>query len=122
VEANTALRAVPAAAALHPAEPLVADGVLTAALAAALGPGGVPSPGVAPRAEPGALAGRPPAAPSRPGTAGSRRPSTAGECRALQRCLYRAGASQRGMSGHTKGAKWLSGCLGARRACPDAQR
>ena len=37
VEANTALRAVPHAAALHPAEPLVTDGVLTTALAAALG-------------------------------------------------------------------------------------
>ncbi len=94
MEANTALRAVPAAAALHPAEPLVADGVLTAALAAALGPGGVASRGEKPRAGPGALAGRPPAVPSRPGTAGSRRPCTAGERKALQRCLCRAGASQ----------------------------
>ncbi len=37
IDANTALRAVPHERALHPAEPLVADGVLTTALAAALG-------------------------------------------------------------------------------------
>lgn len=69
VDANTALRAVPHERALHPAEPLVADGVLTTALAAALGR----------CADRKAGAGGADAwAASRPSTAAPRRPSTAG--------------------------------------------
>ena len=107
VEANTALRAVPHAAAQHPAEPLVTDGVLTTALAAALGfhanpelgaravhpvkvaaAGGAPAPAVGVGATHGAEGGkpwaaaaavlRPGSAGARPSTAGSRRPGTAG--------------------------------------------
>lgn len=69
IDANTALRAVPHERALHPAEPLVADGVLTTALAAALGQCANNKDGAG-----GVGAG----ATSRPSTAAPRRPSTAG--------------------------------------------
>ena len=99
---------MPHAGALHPAEPLVTDGVLTTALAAALGPspelrtlaaqplsvataGGVPTLAVdvvaGADAAHGAEGGKPwaaagaavrPGPAGRPGTAGSRRPGTAG--------------------------------------------
>ena len=105
VEANAALRAVPHARSLHPAEPLVTDGMLTAALAAALGlnpnpelgahaalppevavPGSVPARAVSAvagtDAAHGAQGGKPGAAEVaalKPGSAG--RPGTAGSRR-----------------------------------------